>query len=100
MKTDLVLGVEKKLIMIAIALFLLSLGVQIVVLGTVGTTGPEISKLRSERENYRLGNEIKKAEIREFQTKGPILETAQNQFAMKQAEVKVINTTEAQAAAN
>jgi hypothetical protein len=66
---------------------LLLLLIQSVILGTVGTLGPEISEVNNEIEQVKLENEIMQAKIREYQTSGKIVPVVTTDLEMQESEV-------------
>jgi post-segregation antitoxin (ccd killing protein) len=63
------------------------LGVQSVILATIGTAGPEISRTREETRQIQVDNEVLKAKIRELQTSAQVASTIENELGMKQTDL-------------
>lgn len=91
--------IQGRMVKLVVCLVFTLMFVQFLILGTVGTLGPKISSLRSEREKLHLSNELKQANIREAQTKGQIVDIAANDLEMKGAELKRLEVAGAEASA-
>ncbi len=76
-----------RLVIVCATLVVVMLGVQSVILATIGTAGPEISRTREETRQTQVDNEVLKAKIRELQTSGQVAGTIENELGMKQTDL-------------
>lgn len=74
---------QTKLVIIFGLTVLVFMIVEFVILSTVGTTGPDLSATRQEREQVKLENEIKQAEIRQYQTNDRIVASVEGDLEMR-----------------
>jgi hypothetical protein len=91
---NLVGAVQRKLLLIAGLLVLVSLFIQFGILSTVGTIGPQISNVRSEREQMQLDNEIKSALIRDYQTSDRVMLSLSQTYELQQAQLARLEYTD------
>ncbi len=76
-----------RLVLVCATLVVVMLGVQSVILATIGTAGPEISRTREETKQTQVDNEVLKAKIRELQTSAQVTDTIENELGMRQADL-------------
>ena len=94
-QTNIIEWLRNRLAVLSIISLLVFISIQFVILATVGTTGPEISSVKSEREKIRLENEIVSSEIRKFQTKTEVLEIATRDMNMSPIGIQNLYVDEA-----
>lgn len=89
MEKQLFVWLQGKLLIVFMLTVLVFMIIEFVILSTVGTAGPKLSSVRKEREQVKLENEIKQAQIREFQTNGSVVSSVETDLEMRQQ--KIIN---------
>lgn len=78
---------QTKLLLIFGLTVLVFMIVEFVILSTVGTMGPKLSQTRQEREQVKLENEIKQAQIRQYQTNERVISSVESDLEMKQHSI-------------
>ncbi len=75
--------IEKRLLLVVVLMIGLHLVVQFIILGTVGTTGPDISRIRTEREAVEMNNKVKTAAINDLQTNAKVVVSVTTEMEMQ-----------------
>lgn len=84
----------RKLVSLVVLSVILLIVVQAIILSTVGTLGPEISNTRSEIEQLKLQNELKRAEIKEETTEAKLLPEIVSELQMKNKAITRVEISE------
>lgn len=82
--------VQSKLLTITALLVILMIAVQVFILGSVGTMGPNISAANDAIAQTQLDNELKLAKIRELQTNNQILVSAYSELDLKAMGISIV----------